>query len=437
MKKILPFSSIFLFLFLAMNAHKQISLEQAIKHGLEMSGSYKNKFLSEKTAELRVEQSFKNKLFRLGFNANYLYKSETMTIEFPGVEIPEIISVPGQSFEAGVHHNYDLSLDLHQPLFTGGVLNNMMEMEKVRKALESNQRKLEKNSIVELIKSTFFDYHILKSRKKAVLSLQKSLKLHSQKLTNLFEEGLVKKTDLLETKKSLEQTEMDVIGLDQAIEKVRIDFHQMCGHYPEEIKRGYQEEERSKDQALEYFKMSHPVLKTLQHQRDILELQKKIAEGKYLPSINGFAELHYGKPGIDFFEKEWSLYFQGGVTLTIPVFDWNRCSGEKRILDLNIQKLENQKNDFIKEIVNTLDQLYSTKKWLNQKKDSIENMIEYSKEDAELKEGLYKEKQISNKDYLAALQGKRKYDAMMDEIILQIEKIKIRINTLISRTKEY
>lgn len=437
MKKILFGLSIFLLLFLSLNAFKKISLDQAIEDGLRMNGSYKNRFLSQKQAAIRVDQSSKNKLFNLNFSANYLYKSETMTIEFPGVEIPGLISVPGQDFEAGLHHNYDLSLDLQQPLFTGRILSNRVEMDKVQELVEANQAELEKDSLVELIKSSFFDYRILVSRRKAVLSLRKALQLHCQKLDNLFKEGLIKKTDLLETKTNLEQAEMDINDLDQAVDKVRISFHRLCGHYPEEIDLEYKEEAANEDQAFEFFKTNHPVLKTIQERKKILEIQKKMVSGKYLPRLNGFAELHYGKPGIDFFKKEWSVYFQGGVILNLPVFDWNKGAGEKKILDLNIQKLENQRDDFIKETKNLLDQLYSAKKSLKQKKENIENMIEYSREDAELKKGLYEEKQIPNVDYLAALQAERKYEAMENELSLQVEKIKVSINALISRTKEY
>ncbi len=437
MKKIFSFLSIFLLLFLSLDAVETISLELAVEDGLKMSGSYKNRLLSEKEAGLRVEQSLKDKLFSLDFNANYLYRSDIMTIEFPGVNIPGLISVPGQSYEAGLYHNYDLSVSLSQPLFNGGILSCRVEMEKVREAVEANQTELERDSLVDLIKSSFYDYQILMSQKRAVLSLRQALKLHSKKLSDLYTEGLVKKTDLLETKSSLEETDMNINDLDQAIDKVRIDFHRMCGHYPEEIDPECKEAEQNEKQALDYFKNNHPVLKTMSDQKKVLELQKKIISGKYLPSINGFAELHYGKPGIDYFAKEWSLYFQGGIVLNMPVFDWDKGACEKNVIDVSIRKLENQREDFIKDITRTLRQLYSVKESINQKKVNIENMIAFSKEDAELKKELYEEKQIPNVDYLAALQSEKKYEAMKHKLSLQIEKINVKINTLISRTKEY
>ncbi|MBD3415307.1 MAG: hypothetical protein GF421_12870 [Candidatus Aminicenantes bacterium] len=437
MKKLFLILSVILFFFMPLDASENMSLEQAIKDGLRMSGAYQNRFLSQKQAAIRLKQSSKNKLFHLELNANYVYRSETMTVEFPGVQIPGMVSIPGQSFEAGLHHNYDVFLSLSQPLFTGGVLSNAVKTDKVREAVEMNQTELEKSSLVGQIKSSFFDYRIALSRKKAAMSLHKKLELHSQKLNDLFSEGLVQKTDLLETRARLEETEMRIHECEQALDQIRIVFHQMCGHYPEEIDLDYQEEGQTREQAFRYFQEHHPILKTLQGQKKIFELQRKSTEGRYLPTVNGFAELHYGKPGIDFFEKEWTLYFQGGVVLNVPVFKWNQRSKEGRIVDIQIQKLNNQRDDFIKEASKNLNQLFSVKKALIQKIENIENMKGYSQQDAELKKALYQEKQIPNKDYLAALQAEKKYDAMKNEVLLQIEKIKVKINTLICRTKEY
>jgi hypothetical protein len=63
-------------------------------------------------------------------------------------------------------------------------------------------------------------------------------------------------------------------------------------------------------------------------------------------------------------------------------------------------------------------------------------LIALSEEDAVLKEELYEERQIPNVDYLAALLTKEKNVLARDEIRIQMEKIKVSINTLIGRNKE-
>ncbi len=414
----------------------KIPLTTAIREGLKKDYAYQNAALDIERASLQQRLSAKNKLFHVDFDASYLYRSETMVIDFPSVDLPGALTIPGRKIEAGVHHSYDLKLGLTQPLFTGGVLTNTVKLNEVRRAIALNRKILQKNQIAGLIKSSFFQYQLLSRRKKSLFILEKTLDLHHQRIRNLFSENLVRKSDLLETLSKIEEIQASETDIEQAIERERIHFHRLCGYYPEQIDATYTEESLSPGEALSYFKQHHPVLKTLEHQTDMLSLRRNIASGKYLPHLSTFAELHYGRPGVDFFEKKWSLYFQGGIVLTIPVFDWNRLRTQKTLLDYEAQKLINQKNEFVNETSATLSALYSSVGKLEEKKAHISQLIEYSKEDAALKEALYSEQQIPNVDYLAALLNREKNGLILQEIDIQIESIKVKINLLIGKSKE-
>lgn len=414
----------------------KVPLSAAIQEGLKKDYSYQNAALDSERAFLEQQLSAKNKLFQVDFDASYLYRSETMVIDYPSVDIPGLGSIPGRRMEAGVHHTYDLNLGITQPLFTGGILTNTIQLGEVRQAISVNRETLQKNEIAGLIKSSFFRYQLLSHRKQSLLILQKTLDLHRQRIRDLFDENLVRKSDLLETLSQMEEILASVTDIEQAMEKEKIHFHKLCGYDPEQIDAAYTEVSLSPDEALAYFKKHHPVLKTLQHQTEMLSLQRKIASGKYLPHISSFAELHYGRPGIDFFAKKWSVYFQGGIVLTIPIFDWNRLRTQKTLLDYEAQKLNNQKNEFIKDASASLTTLYSSIKKLEDKKLHISKLLEYSKEDADLKESLYAEQQVPNVDYLAALLAREKNALFLQEIDIQIESLKVNINTLIGKSKE-
>jgi len=236
----------------------------------------------------------------------------------------------------------------------------------------------------------------------------------------------------LETLSRFEELNLNIEDIEQAIEIERIHFRNLCSYSPEEIDKSYTEETGSKEESLSYFEHHHPVLKTLQNQAEMLSLKGKILAGKYLPQINSFAEIHYGKPGIDFFKKEWSFYFQGGITLNLPVFDWSRLKGDKKILDIQIRKLDNQQKDIIKKASKNLEQLFAIRESIKNKLNNIEQLIDYSREDAELKAGLYQEKQIPNIDLLTALSTAEKYPLMKQELLIQLEQVNVKINTLIS-----
>ncbi len=414
----------------------KIPLCTAIKDGLNKDHEYLNTILDEQSAALQLQISTKDRLFRIDFDANYLYRSETMIISFPEVQIPGVYTIPGREIEAGLHHNFDLNIGFTQPLFTGGVLSNSIKLDEVRQAIEANKKILRANDIVGLIKSYYFQFHLLAQKKQSLQILGKKLELHHQRIENLRSEKLVRKSDLLETLSKIQEIKASISDIEQAIVSERIHFHKICGHYPDEIDPTYKEESINQNNALSYFEENHPVLKTLQNQADILALQKKINSGKYLPQVSGFAELHYGKPGIDFFKKDWSLYFQGGIVLSLPVFHWNRLRDEKILIDYQEQKLLNQKNKFIQDVTASLETLFAFLQKLEEKRAYIIQLLEYSKEDADLKEALYAEREIPNVDYLEAILTREKNGLLLQEIQIQIEQIKVNINTLIGKSME-
>jgi outer membrane protein TolC len=415
---------------------EKIPLEQAVAEGLKKDYNYLNTVLDQERAELQRQLSEKNKLFRFAFEGNYLYRSETMVIDFPSTQIPGGAVIPGREVVAGVHHNFDLKFSLTQPLFTGGILTNSIRMEEVQEAVQANQRALKENEIAGLIKSSYFQYLLLIRKRESLSALSKTLDLHRKRISNLLDEGLARKTDLLETLSQIEELRLSINDLEQAIESERILFRRLCGYDPEEIDETYKEKPITQNEALSQFEQIHPVLKSLRNRMDMLSLQRKIAGGKYLPQVSGFAEAHYGKPGIDYFAKKWSLYLQGGVTIKIPVFDWNRLGSEKTLIDIQKQKLENQRNQFVRDVTTSLQQLFSLLHKLEERRSHIDQLIALSEEDAVLKEELYEERQIPNVDYLAALLTKEKNVLARDEIRIQMEEIKVSINTLIGRNKE-
>jgi outer membrane protein len=414
----------------------KIPLFEAIQDGLNSDYEYLNTMIEEKGAALQRQISAKERLFRIDFGANYLYKSETLNISFPEIQIPGIFTIPGREIKAGLHHNFDLHIGLTQPLFTGGILTNSVKIDEVRQAIEANKKNLRANEFIGLIKSSYFQYRLLTQRKQSLQILEKKLELHRQLIEDLRREGLARKSDLLETLSKLEEVRITISDIEQTTESERIRFRKLCGHDPEEIDNSYSEETIDRNAALSYFEENHPVLKTLQSQAEVFALQKKINSGRYLPQVNGFAELHYGKPGIDFFKKEWTLYFQGGIALSLQVFDWSRLRGEKILIDYQEQKLLNQKNEFIRDITSSLDTLYDSLLKLADKKDHVTRLLDYAEEDAGLKEALYTEGEIPNVDYLEALLNREKNELLLQEIQVQIERIKVNINTLIGKSME-
>jgi outer membrane protein TolC len=414
----------------------KISLDQAVHDALSLQAGYKNSLLNQTEARLNTGLAEKSKLFNIDFESTYRYLSDTMMVETPSIIIPDLIKLPSNSIQAGVHHNFDLRLRATQPIYAGGIIKKNVLLSEIREAVENRRSQLLRLDVAASVKSAYIQYQVLIRRQASLETLRKRMALHVDRLTSLFEEGLVRKTDILETETRLKNVEISMDEIRGAVEEAVIQFRRICGHNPQEIDSGYKECEISSGEAKAWLEEHHPVIQSLDLKIRGLDIQKQIASGRYKPHLTGFAELHYGIPGIDFFKKEWNIYFAGGIVLNIPVFNWNRLKKEKNINEIQAEKILNERREFLREMFSLLDKYYAKLNVLEGISKKLNLMIALAQEDADLKSGLVNERQIPNMDYLESLLLLEEKIFKKQETDLNKEIIRIQINTLAGRMEE-
>ena len=414
----------------------KITLEQAVLGALSFQSKYANAILSEEEAGIQTLMAKKDRRFSINFDSYYRFISDTMEVETPSIQIPGLVSVPSSTISAGVFHNFDLKLGARQPLYSGGLLKNSIRLAEVQKAIYAQQSRLQKLDIAAAVKSSYFQYLALLHNRRSLEALRKNMTLHAERLERLLREGLVKKTDLLETLTRLEDVDMSLTEIQGKIRESEIQFRAMCGHSPGDIMDNYGEPEIPLSEAWSYILKNNPVLASLDFKLKSLDVQMNMTKGRYRPQLSGYAELHYGRPGIDFFKKKWNVYFAGGIALHVPVFNWGRFKNEKVLNGIQVNKIHNEREEFTRELKAGLDTLYARLDVIDRINLSLERIISLAEEDAELKSGLVKERQIPNIEYLSALLLLEQKIQKKQETHLTREIVKVRINTLIGRLED-
>jgi len=413
-----------------------IPLRKAIAAGIRLNLTLQNQLLAEKIQQLNQSNTQKKKWFSLDLAGSYLYRSAQMEIILPDMNPAPGITVPGERIQAGARHNYDLKIALMQPIFLGNMIGHSHEIEKIKGALENKKTNLKKIEVTTAIKASYFQYHLLASRQKSLQTMLEQLNLHHKKIHHYFQEELLKKSDLLETQSKIEEINLSLEDLKHLIVKEQIHFKHLCGLEINDIETGFKEKTADFTEAFAQFHSSHPFLKSFSDQSAILAIRKKVTAGEYLPHISGFAELHYGKPGIDFFKNEWSVYFQSGINVDLKLFRRDKKKRDLTIIDYLLEKVSNQKKDFVNTSKKRLKQLFSMRKSTETKINILKNLIQISAEDNKLKENLVDEHQISNIDYLASLSNNQAYRQQMNELEAGLQLIKVNINHIIGFYQE-
>lgn len=421
---------------LALRGSEKVPLRTAVKNGLRLSESLQTQIREEETARLSREAAERKKWFTIDAAASYMYRSEQMEIVFPSTTLGTGLVIPGRTLLAGSRNNYDLKASLAQPIYLGGILRLSERREEINAAAERETTRLKRIEAAMKIRTSYYTFRVLLDRRKSLSYLAEIIDLHRKKLENLVQEELARRSDLLETLTQKEEIRMNIGDLDQLIANECILFRRISGYDPSEIEDPPEESEIVADEALRRFRQEHPLLRGLAEKLRLLEVQKKIVAGSALPQIAGFAEFHYARPGIDFFKNHWSPYFQGGINLALPVFNWNQNRRDRELVDIQTQKLMIQRDGLVADGEKNIRQLYERKKSLDAKLANLETLALYSNEDARLKEKLFEENQISNSEYLSAVIRRERYASMKMELTLERGLLKTVIRSATGASEE-
>ncbi len=413
-----------------------VPIKTAIANGIKINCEIRNNELESRILETDLKIRKLNRYFTINGSGNYLYRSEKISIKLPDMEIAPGMIIPGKEIGGGTNHIYDLSLSVFQPIFTGNALSGLVKMNNIRKSLNLSNRKFLELMLSGRIKSVFFNHQMLASQIRSLETLEKKITNHLDRLEDLYNEDLAGKSQVLETRLKQSEIELSKEEIQNSINILSSTFMELTGYRLNNIEKKYSEPIKDQKTLMKLFLLNHPKMMMLSDQKKIIRINKKITRGKDLPHIGGFAELHYGMPGINFLNNEWTSYFQGGLEVKINVFNWGLNRKENIINNYNIEKISNKEKDLVKKTRLRLAELFNTLKSLNVKIATFKKMISISEEESELKKTLFNEKQISNKDYLDSLLNVESLRSLRDKTSLQSELIKVEINTMIGNKEE-
>lgn len=394
---------VFLLLGGSMLSSAVISLEQAVRDGLELAASVRNGRIDVENAERRLRLARSRFLPDLDAGGSWRFQSERMQLTIDPVFQAGQVLFPGLERTVGTLHNWDLYLRLNQPIYTGGTLSRRRDQAAVKVEEESLRLEAARVDQAAAIRAAYYTHAMLEQRRFVTQQLAERLELHLQRLEALAGEEMVQRSDVLETRSRLVDTRLSVAEFNQAVAEAASRFHELCGHFPGEITAAADPRTFSREEAETRFLNRHPGLAALKTGFRQLELEEEAVAGKYRPSVGAFAAVHLGRPGVDMFAADWMGYAVLGISFSMPVFHWGRGGEERGLVRASSRKLDHKHEELLRSVAHLLDRLFSRMAMLERQVVELQKLADLTAEDIRIKEALYREKQISNLDYLAVL----------------------------------
>jgi len=349
MKRILSLLLVFLVVS-NLYAQKQISLQECFDFVVIHHPVYAQKALKAENSQIEVENYKKDLLPQFILKGRATYQNEVISLPFniPNMDIPQLSK-----------DQYKMTLELNQAIYRGGIYEKQKNLEELKQILEQLEVDQNLYNIKNEVKNLFVTVVLLDKQNKIIESYEQRLKAKQKEIQALIEEGVILETSadriLVELIKAKQQKDEIAIKRGALIENLEILTGQELNGDIELCLNQPQVEDQQQER-LEFQYMLETQNK-LEYSKNLIDVQK-------LPIISAFAQGGYGRPGFNYLSDNFSEFWMVGLNFQWKILNWNKHNNQKQLLDLNIQVIESQKQDFERNIDMALNQMRSEiEKW--------------------------------------------------------------------------
>tara|TARA_R110002050_G_scaffold20348_1_gene57648 strand:- start:35290 stop:36612 length:1323 start_codon:yes stop_codon:yes gene_type:complete len=333
---------------------QELSLDSCKAFAISNNISLKNAQLELDAAEKVKQNAFTNYFPKVDAGA-FTMKSSSKIIqaETPEFNLPvydgnpatipgatEFAYVPGM--DIGILDNVSTGyVTAIQPLFTGGRIYNGNKLADIGSSIKSDQLSLTTNEVLVKTEYLYWTVISLNEKKKTLAGYESLLQSFKKDASVSFDAGLIQKSDLLKIELELNKIEAQKLQLENGLAMVKMTLSQHIGiPYSENLV--LTDSTLTVNTPLSTFVtpqsalMNRSEYKILNKAVTAEELQQKMAQGEYLPSIAVGVSGYY----LDMMDNQ-STNAMAFATLSIPISDWWGGSYKKQEHIIKVEIAQN------------------------------------------------------------------------------------------------
>lgn len=330
---------IFIFIIGSVNAQENIVRLQDCYESMFVNYPLANQSeIYSQSSELSVKNLKTGWLPSAGLNAQATYQSEAIKVD---------ITALGNSFGfEGEKDQYKATIDINQLIYDWGRIKSAKQLENSNLKVNQQNSMVEINKVKEQINKFYFAILILQKNEDLLQVMLNDLVTKEITVESGVKNGILLSSDLsalkaekLKVNQSITEIKLQKLAaIDVLAEITGMEItYDVSLEVPD-----YNIEETS-----EY---SRPELVLFDYQKEKLNLTSQVISKQNKPTIFSFAQLGYGKPGLNMVSDEFDSYYFVGIGLKWNFWDWNKTNREKQIMSLNKDLISSQESTFNKQI---------------------------------------------------------------------------------------
>lgn len=326
-------------------AQKQISLDECLENAQTHHPLFAQKELNSEESNIQMEQYKKDLFPQINLTGKATYQSEVISlpIDMPNLDIPELSK-----------DQYRMDLQINQAIYRGGLYQKQKDMEEIQNILDQLEVDKDLYLVKNDVKELFMAIILLDEQRKIVDSYFNRINSKKEEMEAMVDEGVAMESNLdrliIEEIKAQQQLDEISIKRKALIENLELlTAMDLSGNieltvFPPQI-------QETQQQRLEYQLMTQS--------QEQIEFSKQLIDVQKYPKLFAFAQGGYGRPGFNYLSDEFSEFWMVGLQLQWKIFNWNKYNNDKKMMDIKIQMIDTQKQNFERNIEMALNQMRS------------------------------------------------------------------------------
>ena len=311
-----------------------LSLSKAYQLSEQNYPLIKQRELLKQTAAINIDNLRKGFLPLFSVSGQASYQSDVTQVNIP---------IPGIKITPPSKDQYKLVADVNQLVFDGGLIKEQKNIQQLNEAAEQQKVEVELYKLKERINQLFLGVLYLDEQLHQNTLIQQDLNIGIKKTEALVNNGVAFRSNLNVLKAELLKAEQRAIE----IRASRKGYTEVLGLFINQTLTDTVVLEKPETSMTVANDIQRPELKLYSTQEKLLAGQYKIIDARNKPKASLFAQGGYGRPGLNFLNNEFALFYTTGVRLNWSFGGWYTQKKEKQLIDINTKFIGIQKETFL------------------------------------------------------------------------------------------
>jgi outer membrane protein TolC len=311
-----------------------LSLSKAYELAAQNYPLIRQRELLKQTAGINIDNLSKGFLPQFSISGQATYQSDVTQVNIP---------IPGIKITPPSRDQYKLVADVNQLVYDGGLIKEQKNIQQLNEAAEQQKVEVELYKLKERINQLFLGVLYLDEQLHQNILVKQDLNIGIKKTEAQVNNGVAFRSNLNVLKAEFLKAEQHTIE----IRASRKGYTDVLGLFINQTLADDIVLEKPEAAMPVANDIQRPELKLYTTQEKLLAGQYKIIDARNKPKASLFAQGGYGRPGLNFLNNEFALFYTTGVRLNWSFGGWYTQKKEKQLIDINNKFIGIQKKTFL------------------------------------------------------------------------------------------